>query len=118
MTFGIGFSLQRALALPGLDHVNVLTAGTDQAHSFCADFRLTEAQATSALHEARTITKGNYLDRFDWLPCFVRGTARASGKTVEWEFRAGGNGTLTYADGHRVFLGCDGCRKRFGRSAP
>jgi hypothetical protein len=54
------------------------------------------------------------LQQFEFLPYYVQGTARLGGGVVRWEMRAGGNGTITTADGEVIYLGCEVCARTFG----
>jgi hypothetical protein len=107
-----------ASAIPDLQGIRVVRAASDDPSAFCADFRLTDRQAAHALTRARKISRQDYLERFDFLPCFVEGTLRYHHRTMHWEIRAGGNATITADDGSVVFLGCESCRNDFGRTQP
>jgi hypothetical protein len=107
-------SPREAAALDDLRAVAIVASGSDEADAFCSDFTLTPVEAMRALRAAKRVTKPAYLDAYDWLPCYVRGTAVIAGAGIQWELRAGGNGTLSYADGSTVFVGCEVCRRSFG----
>jgi len=109
-----------AAALEGVRDVHVIAVGADTPDAFCADFLLSNRQAAQALQQSRRVTPEQYLQQFDFLPCYVRGTARLAGDPVRWELRAGGNGTITAADGRVIAIGCPRCAQSFGahRSAP
>jgi hypothetical protein len=112
----LALSCPAAVALTGLQDVAVLGSGTDEAGAFCSDFTLTAAQARSALQAAQPIARTTFLNKYEWLPCYVRGKARIAGATILWELRAGGNGTFSFRDGNQHYIGCAGCRRRFGAS--
>jgi hypothetical protein len=103
-----------AAAFDRVHDVHVLEVGADEANAFCADFLLSNRQATLALKQSRRITTEQYLEQFDFLPCYVQGTARLGDAPVTWELRAGGNGTITRADGEVIYLGCESCAQTFG----
>jgi hypothetical protein len=103
-----------ALALDGLRDVQVTKVASDDAASFCADFRLDRAQALSALKSSTVISRDRYLSQYDFLPCYVEGTARRHGARIRWQLRAGGNGTIETADGRMSYIGCDSCKEWFG----
>ena len=103
-----------AAALDGLRDVHVQRVGADEPNAFCADFLLSNRQAAAALQQAARITREQYLQQFEFLPCYVRGTAELGGDPVAWEMRAGGNGTIMNADGKVIYLGCAECERTFG----
>ena len=107
-------STQDATALSDVHAVAVLSSGADETDAFCVDFNLTPAQAFRALRNSRLIAGDVFLHAYEWLPCFVRGTARIAGVNVRWELRAGGNGILLFDDGNKRFIGCALCRRNFG----
>ena len=103
-----------AAALDGVNGVHVIEVGADEAGAFCADFLLSSRQAALALEQSRRITQEQYLQQFDFLPCYVRGIARLAGDLVRWELRAGGNGTIETPRGRLIPLGCPACVQWFG----
>jgi hypothetical protein len=103
-----------AAALEGLREIHVTEVAADVAGAFCADFLLSNRQAAATLGQATRITQEQYLQQFEFLPCYVRGTARLGGDPVAWEIRAGGNGTITTVDGEVIYLGCAECERTFG----
>ena len=68
-----------------------------------------------ALRKSTKISSADYTHRYDFLPCYVRGAARWDKTPVQWEFRAGGNGTITKPDGEEIYLGCVWCKANFGK---
>lgn len=103
-----------AAALDGLRDVHVQRVGADEPNAFCAGFLLSNGQAARALQQSVQITREQYLQRFQFLPCYVQGTAQLGADPVAWEIRAGGNGTIMTADGKVVHLGCAECERTFG----
>ena len=103
-----------AAAFEGLRDVQVVKVADDEAGAFCAGFLLSNRAAALSLQQSNRITQEQYLQQFDFLPCYVQGTARLGSDRVQWEMRAGGNGTITKADGEVVYLGCDDCARAFG----
>lgn len=103
-----------AAALEGLSDVHVRKVGADEAGAFCADFLLSNRAAALSLEQSARVTQEQYLQQFDFLPCYVQGTARLDDAPVTWEMRAGGNGTITTADGEVLYLGCESCAQTFG----
>lgn len=97
--------------------VKVTDRGTDEPGAFCQDFDLKPAEAAAFLRQAKVVSAGTIHDRYESLPCYVRGTARWRHDRVEWEIRAGGTGSVTKRDGRTVLLGCAACARRFGRSS-
>jgi hypothetical protein len=103
-----------AASFEGLRDIHVIKVASDEPGAFCADFLLSKRQATVALEQAARITQEQYLQQFAFLPCYVQGTAQLGGDPVEWEIRAGGNATITTADGEVIYLGCAECERTFG----
>ena len=116
LLFGAG--CQAASELKQVSDVHVLQARSSEQGAFCADFRLTDAAAADSLHNAREISKQQYDQDYDYLPCWVSGTAKAGDRAIEWELRAGGNGLVRDARGTVIYIGCEACRESFGRNAP
>jgi hypothetical protein len=94
--------------------VAVLEHGADSAGAFCSDFRLSPAQAKSFLQRAEALEPAALHDRFEHLPCWVRGTAEWGSQTWRWEIRAGGTGRLVAPDGSVSMIGCEACAATFG----
>lgn len=103
-----------AAAFEGLRDVRVLKVAADEAGAFCAGFLLSNRAAALSLRQSNRITQEQYLHQFDFLPCYVQGTAHLGSAPVQWEMRAGGNGTITEADGELIYLGCNACAQTFG----
>jgi hypothetical protein len=93
----------------GLDDFRIVSRGQDDGGDFCRDFSLTAAQAAWFFRRAEVLTAMQQHDRFDHLPCWVRGTARGDGRTWQWEVRAGGTARLIAPDGTARLLGCNDC---------
>jgi hypothetical protein len=111
-----GYISTPAVAISDLQGIQVVGAKSDDPAAFCADFNLTNREASRALKKAQEINKHDYLEHFDFLPCFVTGTGRLHHSPIRWEIRAGGNGTITTSDGTMIFLGCERCKASFGRA--
>jgi hypothetical protein len=107
-------SASPALSYEGLRDVHVLKVAADEPGAFCADFLLSKRQAALSLEQSSRVTQEQYLQQFEFLPCYVQGTARLGGGLVQWEMRAGGNGTITTADGEVIYLGCEDCARTLG----
>jgi hypothetical protein len=85
--------------LGGAQHVTITERGTDRNEPsayMCQGFDLSQAEATRFLQRALIVTRYELHDRYNFLPCFVRGTAEFDGKPASWEIRAGGTGTITF----------------------
>lgn len=92
-----------------LGDFRVLSRGQDDGGDFCRDFSLTPAQAAWFFGRSKVLTAAQQHDRFDHLPCWVRGTAAGGGGTWQWEVRAGGTARLVAPGGAVRLLGCDDC---------
>jgi hypothetical protein len=103
-------------AIDGFSHVRVEVTGSDQKVGFCDNFRLSSRQAKKALRKARMITPVEYLENYIYLPCFVKGSAYFEGNTIKWTIRGGGNISILKSDGSELYLGCDSCKKSFGKN--
>lgn len=102
---------------PQLASVAVLERGFDAGGEFCNDFKLTPAQTQWFFRRARVMGADTLYQRFNELPCWVRGKARVRGSTWQWEIRAGGTASLTQPDGNVWLLGCTSCDAVLGGSA-
>ena len=115
--------LMAALSLPGCaattpapswSDVQVDAHGHDDGGEFCADFALTPSQARTFLARATQVDAMTLHDRYDLLPCWVRGTARDTHGRWHWEIRAGGTARLESPSGDVTLLGCDACDELLG----
>lgn len=95
----------------GLSDFRVLSSGHEEGGGFCSDFRLTASQAQWFFSRATALDARQLHDRFDHLPCWVRGTAASSQGRWEWEIRAGGTARLTARDGRVELMGCARCEQ-------
>jgi hypothetical protein len=57
-------------------------------------------------------------DRYELLPCWVRGTAHDASGEWRWEVRAGGTARLEAPGGDVTTLACDRCDELFGGTKP
>jgi hypothetical protein len=103
-----------ARSIGRIAHVHSESFGADESGAFCADFRLSDAQADKALRASHRLS-GPEVARFDHLPCYVRGSMRLNGAPARWELRAGGDGTIMQGT-RRTAIGCPSCRDTFGAS--
>ncbi len=87
----------------------VTGAGFDAGGEFCADFRLTAAQARWFFRRAHVLDAMAQHRDYAHLPCWVRGTSRGPGGIWRWEIRAGGTATRVAPDGTAYLLGCTTC---------
>lgn len=74
----------------------------------CRDFMLSPEQLRVFLREARIVNVMEANEAFDWAPCVVRGEAVSGRERFAFEIGAGLVGTLRFADGRVLWLGCDG----------
>lgn len=102
---------------PQMASVAVLERGFDAGGEFCSDFNLTSVQTRWFFRRARIMGADTLYERFNELPCWVRGKARVRGSTWQWEIRAGGTASLTQPDGTVRLLGCKSCDAVLGGSA-
>lgn len=96
-----------------ISDISVTESGIEQDGEFCSDFRLTNAQAKSFFKRATKITPVELHNKFDYLPCYVRGRGRLDGADAEWEIRAGGTGRLVTTSGQVSWYGCTKCDDLF-----
>lgn len=87
----------------------ILANGQEEGGEFCKDFNLTPEQAEWFFARAKLMEAQQLYQRFDHLPCWVRGTARSSAGIWQWEIRAGGTARIVSPDGEAELLGCDQC---------
>ena len=101
-------------AAPALDGLTVEAAGHDDGGEFCADFALTPPQARTFLARAVVVDAMTLHDRYDRLPCWVRGNAHDARGLWHWEIRAGGTARLESPTGDVTLLACDACDELLG----
>ncbi len=99
---------------PAFDDVRVTARGQDDGGEFCADFAMTPAQARAFFARSAAVTSMELHDRYELLPCWVRGTARDAAGEWRWEVRAGGTARLEAPSGDVTLLACDRCDELFG----
>lgn len=64
----------------------------------CRGFKLSLQQAKRFLNHAKIITPYELHDSYEWLPCYVTGTAEFRGLPAAWRIRLGGTGSITILD--------------------
>ncbi|MBL8024832.1 MAG: hypothetical protein JNL74_00390 [Fibrobacteres bacterium] len=89
--------------------IQVLSHGHDNGGEFCADFILTSTQVEWFFSRAKILDARLLHDKFDILPCWVRGTGKSVQGTWNWEIRAGGTARKVFENGTIELLGCDNC---------
>ena len=102
---------------PSLSGIAVLDRGFEAGGEFCSDFKLTPSQIQWFFRRARIMDADKLFDRFNELPCWIRGKAKVRGSAWRWEIRAGGTASLTQPDGSVQLLGCGSCDAVLGGSA-
>lgn len=93
----------------GMSRFQVLAHGQDAGGDYCKDFSLTPRQVEAFFFRAAETSPQRLHDRFDLLPCWVRGTAHSANGMVEWEIRAGATARVKLPDGSVLLWGCDKC---------
>lgn len=88
--------------------VAVIEIGSDEENTFCKNFKLTNEQAVLFLKRSRMITAKTMHDKYDYLPCYVKGTSKIKDKKCNWEIRAGGTAEISCSDNNYI-LACDKC---------
>lgn len=100
-----------------LDKVRIAERGTEAGGDFCRDFDMTPAQVTAFFKRAQLVDAARLHDKFDHLPCYIRGTAVREGEAATWEIRAGGTGKITVKKTAVTLLyGCSACDDLFGQT--
>ncbi|NJD05990.1 MAG: hypothetical protein FIA97_05775 [Methylococcaceae bacterium] len=84
-------------------------AGSEADGEFCRGFHLSGEQARWFFQRAQRVDAQALHDRFDHLPCWVRGVAEGDGGAWHWEIRAGGTARLIAPEGAVTLLGCSDC---------
>ena len=83
--------------------------GTDgDKKAFCSDFDMTEAQVEDFFRRSTVISFKTLHDQYDYLPCYVSGSAIINDKTCDWEVRAGGIG-IKSCDNIIEYHVCEDC---------
>lgn len=88
--------------------VMVTDRGTDEPEAFCKDFSLTDQQAGTFFSQSHVITEKVLHDKYEYFPCYVKGTATLTGKSCHWEIRAGGTAEIG-CDDIKYIMACDIC---------
>jgi hypothetical protein len=99
---------------PAFDDLQVASSGHDDGGEFCADFALTPTQVRTFLSRAVVVDAMTLHDRYDRLPCWVRGSAHDARGLWHWEIRAGGTVRLESPTGDVTLLACDACDELLG----
>lgn len=102
-------SCASASGMHPLNAFRVEGSGWDAGGEFCRGFHLSEEQARWFFQRAQRVDAQALHDRFDHLPCWVRGVAEGDGVAWHWEIRAGGTARLIAPDGAVTLLGCSDC---------
>jgi hypothetical protein len=115
----VAASLSTSVFADGLNisAIQVQDVGADDTDAFCAAFTLSEEQVREFFGKAQNIDRAVFNSTYDYLPCFVRGTAESAIGHLKWEIRAGGTGEVSDPAGKRTYFGCsDACDDLFGGS--
>lgn len=88
--------------------VVVMDSGVDEENAFCKNFKLTNEQAVSFFKRSHLISTKIMHDKYDYLPCYVKGTSKIKDKKCNWEIRAGGTSEISCSDTNYI-LACDKC---------
>jgi hypothetical protein len=100
-------------ASASLENIAVTGFGADSGGEFCSDFRLSTDEARQFFKRAAEVDATTIHDKFDTLPCYVRGTGTWQGKSATWMVRAGGTAEVT-TEAATVLLACSSCDELFG----
>jgi hypothetical protein len=98
-----------------LDNIAITERGAEPGGEFCKDFDMTPAQVSAFFGRAKPVDARALHDRFDHLPCYIRGTAVWQNQPATWEIRAGGTGTVIVKTGAALLYGCSRCSDLFGQ---
>ena len=108
-------ALLSGCAAPALEHslfdFRVMSRGNNTGDDFCRNFTLTSVQAEWFFARATVVEAIDQHDRFSYLPCWVRGTARDRDGLWQWEVRAGGTARLSGPTGTVLLLACSDCEE-------
>jgi hypothetical protein len=99
-----------------LRDIAVTEHGSEPGGDFCKGFDMTPTQVASFFGRAKVLDARAMHDKFDHLPCYVRGTALWRGMPAKWEIRAGGTATLIPQKGKAKQYGCLRCDDLFGQT--
>lgn len=89
-------------------NIKVTAKGTEQKGSLCDKFTLTNEQAAVFLKKSRLIDIKALHDKYDYLPCYVKGTSTLKKKQCNWEIRAGGTAEIS-CNSNNYIMACDDC---------
>lgn len=103
-----------ASATPGFANAHVSAIGSDSPNEFCSDFRLSDEQVLEFLGRSREVTIEEFHNEYDYLPCYVRGTATRNRSKCGFEIRAGGTVELSCENGEGYMMVCDTCDHLLG----
>ena len=93
-------------------NIKVTSAGVDEKNSFCKNFNLTDKQAALFFERSHKITTKTMHDKYDYLPCYVKGTSSLKEMQCEWEVRAGGTAEVSCGKSNYM-LACNKCDALF-----
>jgi hypothetical protein len=90
------------------EKIAITGKGSDEMNAFCKDFSLTTRQAETFFEKSKQIDIKTFHDQYDYLPCYVTGTAVLEGNQCGWEIRAGGTAEID-CNGDSYILACSQC---------
>jgi len=89
-------------------NIIVQSMASDYNDPMCKKFSLDNKQAKTILNKSFIINARIMHDKYDYLPCYVKGTASHNNKQCQWEIRAGGTIEVE-CNGSNYILACDDC---------
>jgi len=91
--------------------INISQFGTDDAPSsdLCHNFILSVTAIKEVFSVSKILSMKDIHDKYELLPCWIRGTIESRQGQYKWEIRAGGTGELTLPNGEVVLFGCKEC---------
>jgi len=100
----------RVLVIDTLDITESGAASPSVDPEECRAFVLNEDTVRRVLEDSEVISRDDYIRRFPWSPCLVRGRiALADGRPGTWTIRQYGTGSILWDDGGESFLWCGAC---------
>lgn len=93
--------------------IQVQQVGVDLGGEFCKNFTLNNEQVAQFFKQAQEVTFKELHDRYDYLPCFVKGTLETHSQECEFSIRAGATAEVWCSDGRQWFYGCSSCGDLF-----
>ena len=115
-----------AMAVGAMLVASCATGSAEFADVYVADFKSDQpatcrpsdvprshGKAREFFSRARQVDYKTLQDHYELAPCFSEGTLKRSGKSCDWQIRAGATGSVQCGE-QKLYFACDTCDDLFG----